>query len=116
MSEDTYMQPEHGWCCFFCGDVFTNHYAARQHFGATQDSTPACRIKAAEGGLLRQMRAFENQFRDLHAAQLEEDTELHRVIHRMEAEHALALRRAEEAGYTKGLHDGMALPAESGAV
>jgi flagellar biosynthesis/type III secretory pathway protein FliH len=35
----------------------------------------------------------------------EEDTDLHREIARMGAEHQAALQRAEEAGYAKGLRD-----------
>lgn len=38
-----------------------------------------------------------------------EDTDLHRQIHSIQAEHSAALRRAEEIGYDRGLRDGMKL-------
>ena len=31
--EGTYPKPEHGWTCFWCGELFTDYYAARKHFG-----------------------------------------------------------------------------------
>jgi hypothetical protein len=34
-----------------------------------------------------------------------EDTELHREIYRLKADHATALRREEEKGYARGLRD-----------
>ena len=40
------------------------------------------------------------------------DTQLHRHIDALKADHAVALRRAEEAGYDKGVRDAQALAKE----
>jgi hypothetical protein len=55
------MQPEHGWTCFHCGETFTNHYQARQHFGDTPDKEPACQMGATreDRAVLRRLRAAE---------------------------------------------------------
>lgn len=42
---------------------------------------------------------------------MEEDTDLHRAMHQMQSRHFDALMAAEEAGYARGLHDGMVPPA-----
>ena len=42
----------------------------------------------------------------------EEDTDLHRAIHRLQSEQAEKIRQSEEAGYNKGLQDVMALKGE----
>jgi hypothetical protein len=39
-----------------------------------------------------------------------EDTDLHREIYRMQADHATALRREEEKGYARGLEDAKKYP------
>lgn len=44
------------WRCFFCDEVFTDRRAAALHFGVDEDCEPACRIKGAEGGLLKALR------------------------------------------------------------
>lgn len=69
MTTDTYMQPEHGWCCFHCGETFTIQSAARAHFGATPEATPGCilKIEAGEGGLLRKLRVVLDENARLHA-------------------------------------------------
>lgn len=56
---------------------------------------PACQIDMTD------VRAMENQLRQYR----EEDTVLHREIHRMQADHAVALQREEEKGYARGLND-----------
>jgi rubredoxin len=84
------------WRCFHCGEVFRNEQAALVHFGPSQRATPACQVDAA------QMRDLEGQLERYR----NEDTDLHRQIASLESEHAVALRRAEENGYTKGLLDG----------
>lgn len=66
------------WRCYHCGEVCQTHEQAHAHFGATQDSEPACKIDAAA------YRAMEETVR------------------------RLKLREQEEAGYTRGLADGRA--------
>jgi len=99
MSQDTYPTPEHGWTCFHCGEHFPGNaggvYAARLHFGASIHDQPKCQISAYR------LRAMETELRRYR----EEDTDLHRQIARMQADHAIALRRAEEKGYARGLKD-----------
>ena len=79
-------------------EVFTDEAAAREHFGESLCADPACQIDMTD------VRGMENQLRQYH----EEDTVLHRKIRSMEADHATALRREEEAGYAKGLVDSRA--------
>lgn len=91
--------PEHGWTCFHCGDhfapTFGGQQSARHHFGDHPTEDPACRINA------RQFRAMQ----DLVRRYQDEDTEVHREIQRLQADHAVALRREEEKGYARGLED-----------
>lgn len=84
------------WRCFHCDEVFRGALRASLHFGNYQNATPACQIDAAH------LRELEKQL----ARYREEDTDLHRQIHRLQSEHGAALRRAEESGYAKGLQDG----------
>jgi hypothetical protein len=67
--------------------------AARLHFGASEHQQPGCQIDLTE------YRRME----EVNRRHCEEDTELHRALHRMEADHRTELLRAEEAGYAKGL-------------
>ena len=105
-----YTPPEHGWTCFHCGEHFPSTFAgaraARDHFGWTPEATPACQIKAgAEGGLVQKMRRQELAL----ARYREEDSDKDRELHAMRADHAVALRQTEEAGYERGLADGRQL-------
>lgn len=90
------------WRCYHCGEVCRTHEQAHAHFGATQDSEPACKIDAAA------FRAMEETVRRYR----EEDSELHREIHRLNAAYAVKLRQEEEAGYARGLADGRAYNVE----
>jgi len=103
----TYKAPAHGWTCFHCGETFTHENVARAHFGATPDAGPGCllRMQPGERPLLRRIRYLEKELSKLRHQVCDEDTELHRVIHGMEADHAVALRREEEKGYARGLSD-----------
>lgn len=95
-----------GWRCFHCGEEFTDRESAALHFGTHERQEPACLIGVAK-------------YRELEALQLryaEEDAEVHRTMRRMESEHQLALRRAEEGGYAKGLRDAVAYPADAGSA
>ncbi len=99
---ETYQKPEDGWTCFHCGDRFTTPGAARDHFGATIDSTPACQIKAgAERGLLMALRRAEQEL----ARYREEDQPVMHEMARLQSRHSDALRDAEELGYERGLKD-----------
>jgi hypothetical protein len=92
---ETYPAPPHGWTCFHCGETFMHANAARLHFGASIYDEPKCQISA------HRLRAMEAELRRYR----EEDTGLHRQIARMQADHAVALRREEEKGYARGLRD-----------
>ena len=86
------------WTCFHCGEVCADAEAARLHFGTSERQQPGCQIDLAE------YRRME----EVNRRHCEEDTELHRMLHRMECEHQQARRREEVAGYAKGLRDGCA--------
>ena len=94
------------WRCFHCGDVFTDPARARQHFGRTEDSTPACVIKGADGGLLKALRDAEEQADDAIQAMHAESTDAAKAYNRQRRRHTQALIAAEESGYEKGLRDG----------
>lgn len=95
--------PAQQWTCFHCGEVCAGAAAARLHFGASEHQQPSCQIDLAE------YRRME----EVNRRHCEEDTDLHRELHRMECKHQQAQRRAEEAGYAKGLADGRtAAPAQ----
>ncbi|MCW3700401.1 hypothetical protein [Burkholderia cenocepacia] len=96
------------WRCFHCDEVFADVESATLHFGRSERQSPACGIDIAE------YRAMERRM----AAYNEEDSELHRTIYGMQAQHQADLRREEEKGYARGLADGMkgTVNAESGRV
>jgi hypothetical protein len=102
--QQTIPTPKHGWDCFHCGEhfppTFAGHQAARHHFGDSPIEQPACTIDA------RAFRAMQ----DLCDRYQSEDTELHREIQRLQADHAVALRRVEEQGYARGLGDAKKYP------
>lgn len=83
------------WRCFHCDEVFTDEHKAREHFGESMCDDPACQIDIVD------VRAMQNQLTRYH----NEDTDLHREIHKLIAEHAVALRREEEKGYARGIRD-----------
>lgn len=94
------------WRCFHCGDVFTKAQErhARNHFGRDCGETPVCLIREpGEYNVLRALRDAQDELTAYRA----EDTELHRALHAMSADHQAALRREEERGYEKGLRDAM---------
>lgn len=61
MNEDgTYYRAPNGWTCFHCGETFTTPGSAEDHFGATPDKIPGCKIKFGdEMGLLMKLRKAE---------------------------------------------------------
>lgn len=92
-----------GWRCFHCGEEFTDRDAAALHFGKHEFQDPACLIDITS---FREMEALQLRY-------LDEDADVHRAMHRMQSEHQQALRRAEEAGYAKGLADAVKYPADA---
>jgi flagellar biosynthesis/type III secretory pathway protein FliH len=96
MSAKSKSKAPKAWACFHCDETFTNPAAARDHFGPTCMDTPACQIDA------KRLRDMENELERYR----NEDTDLHRQISHLQSEQQTALRRAEEAGYAKGLKDG----------
>lgn len=83
------------WRCFHCDETFTDTESAALHFGTHERHSPACTIDVAE---YRRMEAMGERY-------AEEDAEVHRSMYRMQNEHSVELRRAEEAGYARGLND-----------
>jgi hypothetical protein len=94
------------WRCFHCDDVFTDERRARLHFGANEDSAPACQIKAgAEGRILRALRDAEAEADRAIQAVADECTDAAKAYHAAVARHSQALIAAEELGYERGLAD-----------
>lgn len=87
------------WRCFHCDEVFRSASKAREHFGPTECTPAACQVSP------EQLRDLEKQL----SSYRNEDTDLHREIARLESKLFEATRRAEEAGYSKGLRDGRTL-------
>lgn len=104
---DTYMSPRHGWTCFHCGETFFTVEAARGHFGPTPLAEPGCVIQVRRRDLLYALREAEAELARYRA----EDSDKDRAMHAMQAEHAAALRCAEELGYERGLRDGRSIAA-----
>lgn len=108
------------WRCFHCGEVFTTWGSAQDHFGVRDGVVPGClidQVAVEEGGkpergrgLLMALRTAEAAYERLQAQQLEEDTTLHRELARVRSEMDAAVRRAEEAGYARGLAAALAAP------
>lgn len=107
----TYLTPEHGWVCFHCGESFPGNLAgrraAREHFGASIDAIPGCRLRmrADEKSLLRRIRWLEGELSELRARVAAEDTDKDREFYAMRADHAQALIQEEEKGYERGVRD-----------
>lgn len=92
------------WRCFHCGATFTKAQErhAKHHFGSDDSSLPVCQMRIpGEYHLLNILRKQEDELRAFYA----EDTELWRALHAQAADHAEALRRAEERGYDKAVLD-----------
>jgi hypothetical protein len=87
--------PAKSWRCFHCDEVFTDPAEAELHFGETQFAEPLCQetLTAAD---LRELQKELSTYR-------QEDTDLHRQLRSMEADHLTALRREEEKGYARGI-------------
>lgn len=93
--------PAKEWRCFHCDEVLRTPRDARLHFG-NHGSEPACLIKApGEFALLTVLRNAEDEL----ARHRAEDSDVLRAMWSMQADHAEALRREEEKGYSRGLAD-----------
>jgi hypothetical protein len=84
------------WRCFHCNEVFSDKQKARAHFGSDEALQSAACTMSAEH--LRELEIELARYRS-------EDSDLDRKYHAMQADRAVALIRAEEAGYAKGLGD-----------
>ena len=92
------------WRCFHCDAAFTKAQArwARQHFGGDDGELPVCQMRVpGEHHLLAALRNAQDELSRYRA----EDSDLMRAIYEMSADHAEAVRRAEERGYEKGVAD-----------
>lgn len=98
-----------GWTCFHCGDSFIDFAVARLHFGPDETTTPACKIKGAEGGLLKALRDAERQADEHLHMMHNESTEAAKAYHALRCRSEQSIRAAEELGYERGLRDGRAL-------
>jgi hypothetical protein len=83
------------WRCFHCDEIFTDYEEALLHFGEDRTLDPACQID------VKILREMERQLARYRAEDLDKD----RAFYRMQAEHTVALRKAEEEGYRRGLVD-----------
>lgn len=93
------------WTCFFCDETFTSEADARLHFGADEECSPACQIKASEKGLLGVLRDTEEALFSATCALHDEGAEGLKAWHAAGVRHEQGLRAAEEAGYGRGLAD-----------
>jgi hypothetical protein len=93
------------WRCYFCDETFTDRRAAAAHFGVDEDCEPACRIKGAEGGLLKALRDTEEALFKATCALHDENAEALRTWQAVGSRHAAALIAAEQVGYDRGLRD-----------
>lgn len=84
------------WTCFHCGETFTDVAAATEHFGFDECSSAACQIDVKA---FREMEELLSRYRA-------EDSDLERELYKMTSDHDIAVRRAEETGYARGLRDG----------
>lgn len=93
------------WRCFHCDDVFTDRRAAALHFGADEGRTPACQIKASEGGLVRALREAEDECERVHTQLHGESADGLNAMRNNLGRHRTALIAQEELGYERGLRD-----------
>lgn len=89
------------WKCFHCGDVFTNPKHAAEHFGQGESDIVACKLKHSEGHLVTLIRKLESEL----SSYRRDDSHILRAWMAKEAEHAQALIREEEKGFSRGVAD-----------
>lgn len=96
-------EAKQSWRCFFCDEVFTTTEAAHEHFGDDCcEPMAACKLNELEGGILK---LYREALRALEDYQNDSDRSS-KFFYEIGAAHAVALKRAEEDGYAKGLRDG----------
>ncbi len=93
------------WRCFHCDALFTSEGGAREHFGPHEGRTPACQIKAAEGGLVRALRQAEEEAERATWALHDESADGLKAWRAAQARNAQAVASAEEVGYQRGMAD-----------
>ncbi len=93
------------WRCFHCDELFTDRDAAQLHFGSSDGGVPACRLAPDQAGLIAIIREQGDELSRFR----EEETASFREFYSLGAEHAVALRREEEKGYSRGLADGRSM-------
>lgn len=98
-------EPAKSWRCFHCDDVFHNVAQAAAHFGVREDQTPACQLKASEGGLVRALREAEDECERVHTQLHAESADGLRALQNNLGRHRTALIAQEETGYERGLAD-----------
>lgn len=90
------------WRCFHCDEVFMDEDEALLHFGSSECSEPACRIKAHERGLVKKYRELEDELSKWQAEFAEEQL----IFYRNSSRRTQSIIDAEEAGYAQGVADG----------
>jgi|GEM_PF-5116336 len=104
------------WTCFHCSETFTDRRAAENHFGASELSDPACKIKAgAEGSMLEAVRRAEMAAEKAWCALHNETSDFAKASRAMTARHIAQLRTAEELGFERGIHDMREINAQQAA-
>ena len=87
------------WSCFHCVYVAETREEGLLHFGRAEDCTPICGVAAET---YRQMEQAVWEYRN-------ECDATSKTFYSLGAEHQTKLREAEQAGYDRGLADGLAL-------
>ena len=100
------MNPATEWRCFYCGETFTEHRSAADHFGEMDTSTTACLIKGGgERGLLEALRKSERELSDAWGMIHSEGAEAATAYRAQTTRHREQLIAAEQTGYDRGLSD-----------
>ncbi len=91
-------EQETKWRCFQCDFTTADQDEAAHHFGKYEDCLPVCKIGA------EQFRALENEVQTWRT----ESDAASKEFYSLGAAHHVALRKAEQESYDKGLADGRA--------
>ncbi len=89
------------WRCFHCDEVFLSAARAREHFGDSQEASPACQLKGTDNDLIAIIRAQERAL----ASYRREDNAILRAWRSKEDECQMAVVHAEETGYSRAVQD-----------
>jgi len=99
------VSPEATWRCFHCDGLFYSEHAARAHFGPHEGRTPACQIKASEGGLVRALREAEEEAEKAWSVVHSEGADGLQAWRGAMSRNHQAVVSAEETGYERGIRD-----------